>query len=75
MRKLELKLENLEVESFSLANERAERGTVHGNQWTQYDFSCRADTCSGGRFCECATYEYTYCGLCETNELSYCVAC
>lgn len=75
MRKLHLKLENLGVESFSLARERAERGTMHGSQWTRDDFSCRADTCSGGMPCARATDEYTYCGTCETNELSYCVAC
>jgi hypothetical protein len=76
MRKLHLKLENLQVESFPVAEERAERGTVQGNQWTgDYNWSCRVDTCSGGMLCECATYEYTYCGTCETVELSYCAAC
>ncbi len=76
MRKLQLKLENLEVESFAVAKDGAERGTVQGNQATRDYWSCRVDTCSGGMLCECATNEYSYCPLmCETVEASYCAAC
>lgn len=74
MRKLRLKLENLQVESFAVAESRAERGTVAGREQGM-GWSPGVDSCSGGRLCACATYEYTYCGMCVTDEISYCQVC
>ncbi|HEX2077416.1 MAG TPA: hypothetical protein VHG08_06890 [Longimicrobium sp.] len=65
MGKLHLKLEELEVESFAVAEEKAERGTVQANQWSyDYNASCEADTCSGGMMCACGTWEVSYCDAC-----------
>jgi hypothetical protein len=76
MHKLHLKLDDLEVESFDVGEKPLSRGTVHGNgRYTQDEFSCRADTCSGGVLCACDTYEQTYCMACETYEHSYCAIC
>lgn len=76
MRKIHLKLDALEVESFAVGERPASRGTVHGNgRYTQDAFSCRVDTCSGGMLCACQTLEQTYCMECLTVELSYCQIC
>lgn len=69
MRKLHLKLESLQVESFPVAAEGRSGGTVHANGYSA------ADTCSGGMLCDCGTWEHTYCLQCETDEPSYCVTC
>ena len=42
MRKLRLNMDELAVESFEVAEDRAEVGTVHGEQQT---YTCQPETC------------------------------
>jgi hypothetical protein len=64
MRKMHLKLDDLEVASFAVGGTPSSRGTVYGNSDYSCAFSCRDDTCSGGLLCACVTGERTFCGPC-----------
>jgi len=62
MGKLKLDLEAIEVESFAVAAERTEAGTVHGHAKSYPFASCEANTC----------YQAT-CGATDCN-ISLCIA-
>jgi len=60
MRKIQLDLGTLRVESFDVAGERGPRGTVQGREWTLTGICCRdtdvctgTDSCSGDVACIC----------------------
>jgi hypothetical protein len=58
MKKLRLKLESLEVESFPVADQEVLRGTVLGMNHTRELYCTKADTCRdtsclGGPQCTC----------------------
>lgn len=73
MRKLRLKLDDLEVESFSVPEGKVVKGTVRGHGPTMA--TCDATTCSGGLPCECGTWEVSFCLECMTGEISHCQYC
>lgn len=60
MRKIQLDVDNLQVESFTTAGDGDERGTVAGHAWTITGICCRptdvctgTDSCSGQVACLC----------------------
>ena len=55
MRKLELDLSNLRVESFAVEGTPAERGTVQGHAASVAPRPCTGDSCSGPVACICIT--------------------
>ena len=67
MRKIQLDLADLKIESFSVDGVVKERGTVHGRDFTQLtclgtcrDYTCAcsgADSCSGDVACLCDTQD------------------
>lgn len=64
MRKLELRLEELQVESFETELPPRERGKVHGEQVTRL---CPSDNCTGVDGGTCADSCERTCGACS-NE-------
>jgi len=62
MKKLRLEIDEIRVETFEVAEEMLERGTVHGRQPT-VDATCSCD-CSGDGICgsedvRCTGYQYS----------------
>ncbi|HEX6041295.1 hypothetical protein [Longimicrobium sp.] len=76
MRKLNLSLDDLAVESFEpVSAPAAARGTVHGNDLTEEascNFTCTPTDC--GTCVACNTVEYT-CGGCDPRPTLYDPTC
>ncbi|HEY0018326.1 MAG TPA: hypothetical protein VGC13_18620 [Longimicrobium sp.] len=77
MKKLRLKLADLEITSFTAQEKEAPGSTVYANQLTticstQYPICTQADGCYPSLYCSQDSPELTCAMGCMTNENGYC---
>lgn len=70
MKKLRLELDEIEVETFEVAEARKERGTVHGHHptaWETCTCECSADTACDSNAAPCSGHPLS-CGPTDCND-------